>query len=216
MASPSPNSRGPAPGSGGNSPFAAPAPAKGGRILINTGGNVGNVTNVQQQQIQVVPGSGSGGSSPIVGGGQFQHPQMSRPVSVQIPRNVVGQPQQMLQQQQQRLGQSPFSPQTPLSPLDQQFPLSPAPQQQQQQQQIGLGGTMVVDSFARPPSENSQQDSFLNVSVFSQQTLLPNLITQHILIFLLSNIVSTNAPFIRPSESRRSNWYTKSQSSLRS
>lgn len=97
---------------------------------------------------------GSGGSfnSPstknrvIVGGpGQniaaFQHPvAMSRPVSVQIPR-----PGQIAQ----RITQSPYSPQTPQSPHD-QFPLSPATQP-------------GVDPFSRPPSENSQQDPYVNV-----------------------------------------------------
>lgn len=72
----------------------------------------------------------------------FQHPSMSRPVSVQIPR-----PGQI----QQRMNQSPFSPQsqTPQSPHD-QFPLSPA--------------QTSIDPFSRPPSENSQQDPYLNVS----------------------------------------------------
>ena len=87
----------------------------------------------------------------IVGGPQsqqqnpgFQHPAMARgQVSVQIPRTG--------QQIQSRVNQSPFSPQTPQSPHD-QFPLSPAPQP-------GSG----LDPFSRPPSENSQQDPYLNV-----------------------------------------------------
>lgn len=75
----------------------------------------------------------------------FQHPSMSRPVSVQIPR-----PGQI----QQRINQSPFSPQsqTPQSPHD-QFPLSPA--------------QTSIDPFSRPPSENSQQDPYLNVSSYT-------------------------------------------------
>lgn len=74
----------------------------------------------------------------------FQHPAMSRPVSVQIPRQG--------QMQQRALGQSPFSPQSqpPQSPHE-QFPLSPATQN-------------GIDPFSRPPSENSQQDPYLNVS----------------------------------------------------
>lgn len=86
----------------------------------------------------------AGGQQSNVGGQQFQHP-MSRPVSVQIPR----QPQQM----QQRITQSPFSPQprTPQSPHD-QYPLSPA--------------NSGMDQFSRPASECSQPDPYLNVSIF--------------------------------------------------
>lgn len=77
----------------------------------------------------------------VVGGQPFQHP-MSRPVSVQIPSRQA--------QMQQRIGQSPFSPQpqTPQSPHD-QFPLSPA---------------NGMDQFSRPPSECSQPDPYLNVN----------------------------------------------------
>lgn len=80
----------------------------------------------------------------------FQHPSMSRPVSVQIPR--AG-------QLHQRINQSPFSPQsqTPQSPHD-QFPLSPA--------------QTSIDPFSRPPSENSQQDPYLNVSLLPLLSLL--------------------------------------------
>lgn len=82
--------------------------------------------------------------------GAFQHPSMSRPVSVQIPR-----PGQI----PQRMNQSPFSPQsqTPQSPHD-QFPLSPA--------------QTSIDPFSRPPSENSQQDPYLNVSCLLHIALL--------------------------------------------
>lgn len=134
LASPSPNSR---PGSG---QFASPI-VKGGRIIAGT-------TNAQQQQQQQMQQQQS---SPQQTAGGFQHPQMSRPVSVQIPR-----PGQL----QQRMGQSPFSPQTPQSPHD-QFPLSPA--------QLGgqTAGVSVNDPFSRPPSENSQQDSYINVSLFN-------------------------------------------------
>lgn len=77
----------------------------------------------------------------------FQHPAMSRPVSVQIPRQG--------QMQQRQMGTSPFSPQSqpPQSPHE-QYPLSPAPN----------NGN---DPFSRPPSENSQQDPYLNVSLLS-------------------------------------------------
>lgn len=130
LASPSPNSR-----SGQSGQFAAPI-VKGGRMI-------GGPITQQQQQMQQQ-------NSPQQLAGGFQHPQMSRPVSVQIPR-----PGQL----QQRMGQSPFSPQTPQSPHD-QFPLSPA--------QIGgqTSGVSVNDPFSRPPSENSQQDQFINVSVY--------------------------------------------------
>lgn len=65
----------------------------------------------------------------------FQHPAMSR------------------QMQQRQMGQSPFSPQSqpPQSPHE-QYPLSPAPNN-------------GIDPFSRPPSENSQQDPYLNVSL---------------------------------------------------
>lgn len=65
-----------------------------------------------------------------------------RPVSVQIPRG---------QQLQQPLN-SPFSPQThtPLSPLDQAFPGSPANQS--------------IETFSRPNSENSQPDVYIQHS----------------------------------------------------
>lgn len=77
----------------------------------------------------------------LAGNQSFQHP-MQRPVSVQIPRQA---------QIQQRMMQSPFSPQsqTPQSPHD-QFPLSPA--------------TPSHDQFSRPASECSQPDPYLNVS----------------------------------------------------
>lgn len=77
----------------------------------------------------------------LSGNQSFQHP-MQRPVSVQIPRQA---------QIQQRMMQSPFSPQsqTPQSPHD-QFPLSPA--------------TPSHDQFSRPASECSQPDPYLNVS----------------------------------------------------
>lgn len=132
MASPSPNSV-----RSGGGQFAAPI-VKGGRIMIGP--------NSQQQQQQQQQMQHQTSPQQMVGG--FQHPQMSRPVSVQIPR-----PGQL----QQRMGQSPFSPQTPQSPHD-QFPLSPA--------QLGVQatGVSVNDPFSRPPSENSQQDAYINVS----------------------------------------------------
>lgn len=70
------------------------------------------------------------------------HHSMQRPVSVQIPRQGP---------MQQRITQSPFSPQsqTPQSPHD-QFPLSPA--------------TSNHEPFSRPASECSQPDPYLNVS----------------------------------------------------
>lgn len=77
----------------------------------------------------------------------FQHP-MQRPVSVQIPRQA---------QIQQRMMQSPFSPQTPQSPHD-QFPLSPA--------------TSNHEPFSRPASECSQ-DPYLNVSRFRFPSIPP-------------------------------------------
>lgn len=80
--------------------------------------------------------------------GQFQHPGMlARPGTVQISRGG---------QIQQTLNQSPFSPQsqTPLSPLDQGYPGSPATQNN-------------IDPFSRPSSENSQPDSFVqHVRIF--------------------------------------------------
>lgn len=65
----------------------------------------------------------------------------SRPVSVQIPRGKQLQPLN-----------SPFSPQahTPLSPLDQGFPSSPANQN--------------IETFSRPSSENSQPDIYIQHS----------------------------------------------------
>lgn len=68
----------------------------------------------------------------------FQHP-MQRPVSVQIPRQV---------QIQQRILQSPFSPQSPHD----QLPLSPV--------------TSSHDQFSRSASECSQSDTYLNVSIW--------------------------------------------------
>lgn len=99
--------------------FAQPA-SKNHRIIVGVGNNQANVS-----------------------GQPFQHP-MSRPVSVQIPRQA---------QIQQRITQSPFSPQpqTPQSPHD-QFPLSPA--------------TSGMEQFSRPASECSQPDPYLNVIVF--------------------------------------------------
>lgn len=128
---------------GGVAPMASPnsrpgfiAPASKNRVII-AGGGGGVVGQTPQSPLPMSPAQQQQPG--------FQHPSMSRPVSVQIPR-----PGQL---QQQRM-QSPFSPQQqhpPQSPHD-QFPLSPATQANN------------GDPFSRPPSENSQQDPYLNVS----------------------------------------------------
>lgn len=107
----------------------------------------------------------------------FHHP-MQRPVSVQIPRQVP---------LQQRVTQSPFSPQsqTPQSPHD-QFPLSPA--------------TSNHEPFSRPASECSQPDPYLNVSRNkNHNTASKNFLEINCFILLFPQIfytVTTNTTFI--------------------
>lgn len=125
------------------------APASKNRVIgVISGSGTGTVVSA---------GVGSGGSSSISSSSSnivtqsntqnittFQHPAMSRSVSLQMPirQSIPIQP---------RITQSPFSPQshTPQSPHD-QFPLSPAT-------------SAGIESYTRSPSENSQQEVYINV-----------------------------------------------------